>query len=58
LILLTAKSYKNYKIIEGCTCENEKIKFRMHLNAMQLNPTFEGLHFSVRYFMNIVIIDD
>jgi len=49
-----------YEIMDGAPVRNEVIPIRMFLDAYELTPTYSNVHnkFSVRYFLNLVLVDE
>eukprot|EP00940_MAST-03C_sp_MAST-3C-sp2_P001087 g1087.t1 len=49
-----------YEIMDGCPVRGEAIPVRLFLSQYDLSPTYKDVHnkmFSVRYFVNLVLID-
>jgi vacuolar protein sorting-associated protein 26 len=48
-----------YEIMDGSPVNNEVIPFRFFLSPFELTPTYENVNniFSVKYYLNLVIID-
>jgi len=50
-----------FEVMDGAPVRNEKIPIRMFLSAYDnLTPTYRSVNnmFSVRYFLNLVLVDD
>ncbi len=49
-----------FEIMDGSPIKGEVVPIRMYLKAFDLTPSFEkvGNKFSVKYFLNIVLIDN
>ncbi|OQR96527.1 vacuolar protein sorting 26 [Thraustotheca clavata] len=49
-----------FEIMDGCPVKGESIPVRLYLNSMQLTPTYKNIcnKFSVRYFINLVLVDE
>lgn len=48
-----------YEIMDGCPVRGEAIPVRLFLSQYDLSPTYKSIYniFSVRYFLNLVLID-
>ena len=48
-----------YEIMDGCPVRGEAIPVRLFLSQYDLSPTYKNIYnmFSVRYFVNLVLID-
>eukprot|EP01130_Rhizamoeba_saxonica_P006767 TRINITY_DN2704_c0_g4_i1.p1 TRINITY_DN2704_c0_g4~~TRINITY_DN2704_c0_g4_i1.p1 ORF type:complete len:330 (+),score=49.72 TRINITY_DN2704_c0_g4_i1:45-1034(+) len=49
-----------YEIMEGAPVKGEIVPIRLPLSAFDLTPTYKEVHnrFSVRYFLNLVLVDE
>jgi len=49
-----------YEVMDGCPVKGEIIPIRMYLAPFDLAPTFKTSNnrFSVKYFLNLVLIDE
>lgn len=49
-----------YEVMDGCPAKGEIIPIRMYLASFDLGPTFktQNNRFSVKYFLNLVLIDE
>jgi len=49
-----------YEIMDGAPVRGETVPIRMYLTPYDLTPTYENVHnkFSVKYFLNLVLVDD
>jgi vacuolar protein sorting-associated protein 26 len=49
-----------YEIMDGAPARGEVVPIRLHLAPYELSPTYPNVHnkFSVRYFLNLVLVDE
>eukprot|EP00008_Paramoeba_atlantica_P005331 CAMPEP_0201488244 /NCGR_PEP_ID=MMETSP0151_2-20130828/17846_1 /ASSEMBLY_ACC=CAM_ASM_000257 /TAXON_ID=200890 /ORGANISM="Paramoeba atlantica, Strain 621/1 / CCAP 1560/9" /LENGTH=290 /DNA_ID=CAMNT_0047873499 /DNA_START=72 /DNA_END=941 /DNA_ORIENTATION=- len=49
-----------YEIMDGAPVKGETVPVRLFLGGFDLTPTYKNIHkkFSVRYFLNLVLIDE
>ncbi|EFJ42180.1 hypothetical protein VOLCADRAFT_77226 [Volvox carteri f. nagariensis] len=49
-----------YEIMDGAPVRSESIPIRLYLSPFDLTPTYREVHnkFSVRYFLNLVLVDE
>lgn len=49
-----------YEIMDGAPVRGETVPIRIYLTPYDLTPTYENVHnkFSVKYFLNLVLVDD
>ena len=49
-----------YEVMDGCPMKGEVIPIRLYLAGYDLTPTFANVSgkFSVKYFLNLVLVDD
>jgi vacuolar protein sorting-associated protein 26 len=49
-----------YEIMDGAPARGEVVPIRLHLEPYELTPTYPNVHnkFSVRYFLNLVLVDE
>jgi len=49
-----------FEVMDGCPSKGEIIPIRMYLAPFELSPTFTTANnrFSVKYFLNLVLIDE
>ena len=55
-----SKTIARYEVMDGSPVRGETIPIRMHLAAYPLTPTYVDVNnkFSVRYYINLVLIDE
>jgi len=46
--------------MDGCPAKGEVIPIRLYLSGYDLTPTFKNINnkFSVKYFLNLVLVDE
>ena len=49
-----------YEIMDGAPVKGETVPVRLFLGGFDLTPTYRNVHkkFSVRYFLNLVLVDE
>ena len=49
-----------FEVMDGAPIRGENIPIRMYLGALDLTPTYTNVNnkFSVKYFLNLVLIDE
>ena len=49
-----------FEVMDGAPVKGEVIPIRMYLKSLDLTPTYQTVNscFQVRYFLNIVIVDE
>jgi len=55
-----SETVAKYEIMDGAPVRGEVIPIRLYLSPYDLTPTFPNVHnkFSVRYFLNLVLVDE
>jgi vacuolar protein sorting-associated protein 26 len=53
-----SENISKYEIMDGAPVRGESIPIRLFLAPYDLTPTYEHSRFSVKYFINLVLIDD
>lgn len=47
-----------YEVMDGCPVRGESIPIRLYLSGFELTPTYRNNKFSVRYYLNLVLVDE
>ena len=58
---VSSEEINSFEIMDGCPIKEEEIPIRMYLNGvMGLSPTMTNVNnkFSVKYFLNLIILDE
>jgi len=55
-----SETLTKYEIMDGAPVRGESIPIRLFLSPYELTPTYQNVHnkFSVRYFLNLVLVDE
>ncbi|GBF91273.1 vacuolar sorting-associated protein [Raphidocelis subcapitata] len=55
-----SETIAKYEIMDGAPVRGESIPIRLYLSPYDLTPTYASVHnkFSVRYFLNLVLVDE
>jgi len=53
-----SETVAKYEIMDGAPVKNECIPVRLYLSAYDLSPSLKTVKFSVRYFLNLVLLDE
>eukprot|EP00878_Enallax_costatus_P002454 GHUV01002633.1.p1 GENE.GHUV01002633.1~~GHUV01002633.1.p1 ORF type:complete len:335 (+),score=99.67 GHUV01002633.1:291-1295(+) len=55
-----SETIAKYEIMDGAPVRGENIPIRLYLSPYDLTPTYKDIHnkFSVRYFLNLVLVDE
>jgi len=55
-----SETITKYEVMDGSPVKGESIPIRLFLGGFDLTPTYKNVHnkFSVKYFLNLVIIDE
>mmetsp|Transcript_7369 Transcript_7369/g.18602 ORF Transcript_7369/g.18602 Transcript_7369/m.18602 type:complete len:299 (-) Transcript_7369:110-1006(-) len=55
-----SETLTKFEIMDGAPVRGERIPVRLYLSGFDLTPTFRAVHnkFSVKYFLNLVLVDE
>jgi len=55
-----SETITKYEVMDGSPVKGESIPIRLFLSGFDLTPTYKNIHnkFSVKYFLNLVLIDE
>ena len=55
-----SENLTKFEVMDGAPVKGEQIPVRFYLGSVELTPTYENINkrFSVRYFLNLVLVDE